>query len=109
RDVVHAPRRGRGGLALRHADPGPLGAQPGALPAGVPCRHVGASGGGPDDRGGRPPLEGPMSAPADKPELGKPLPLAEVEKELNRQLAALKGPGVAPVQWARMSNLVIYC
>jgi glucose-6-phosphate dehydrogenase assembly protein OpcA len=50
-----------------------------------------------------------MSSPANKPEPGKPLPLAEVEKELNRQLAALKEPGVAPVQWARMSNLVIYC
>jgi glucose-6-phosphate dehydrogenase assembly protein OpcA len=50
-----------------------------------------------------------MSAPEVEPKLGEPLPLAEVEKELMRQLAALKEPGEAPVQWARMSNLVIYC
>ena len=50
-----------------------------------------------------------MSAAAEKIALGQPLPLGEVEKELNRQLAALKEPGVAPLQWARMSNLVVYC
>jgi glucose-6-phosphate dehydrogenase assembly protein OpcA len=50
-----------------------------------------------------------MSTPETAPEPGQALPLAEVEKELLLQLAALKGPGVAPVQWARMSNLVVYC
>ncbi len=50
-----------------------------------------------------------MSTSADEVKPGEPLPLAEVEKELARQLAALKEPGVAPVQWARMSNLVVYC
>ena len=42
-------------------------------------------------------------------EQSQPMPLAQVEKELNRQLASLKEPGVAPLQWARMSNLVVYC
>jgi glucose-6-phosphate dehydrogenase assembly protein OpcA len=50
-----------------------------------------------------------VSTAAEQPKLGEPLPLAEVENELIRQLAALKEPGVAPVQWARMSNLVIFC
>jgi glucose-6-phosphate dehydrogenase assembly protein OpcA len=50
-----------------------------------------------------------MSTTVEQLPPGPPLPLAEVEKELNRQLAALKEPGVAPTQWARMSNLVVYC
>ena len=32
-----------------------------------------------------------------------------LRKELSRQLATLNEPGVAPLQWARMSNLVVYC
>src|SRR5262249_61099979 len=37
------------------------------------------------------------------------LPLRDVERELNRQLASAKEPGESPVQRAQMSNLVIFC
>lgn len=33
----------------------------------------------------------------------------DVERELNAQMKALQGPGKAPLQRARMSNLVIFC
>jgi glucose-6-phosphate dehydrogenase assembly protein OpcA len=33
----------------------------------------------------------------------------DVERELNQQMKALQGPGAAPLQRARMSNLVIFC
>lgn len=36
------------------------------------------------------------------------VPLRDVERELNRQMKDLQGPG-APMQRARMSNLVIFC
>jgi glucose-6-phosphate dehydrogenase assembly protein OpcA len=36
------------------------------------------------------------------------VPLSDVERELGRQMKALQGPG-APLQRARMSNLVIFC
>jgi glucose-6-phosphate dehydrogenase assembly protein OpcA len=35
--------------------------------------------------------------------------LRDVERVLVRQMKALQGPGAAPVQRARMANLVIYC
>jgi glucose-6-phosphate dehydrogenase assembly protein OpcA len=37
------------------------------------------------------------------------VPLSEIEHELQRQLHGAQGHGEAPVQSARMSNLVIYC
>ena len=39
---------------------------------------------------------------------GPAVPLQDVERELNRQMKALQGPGESPVRRARMSNLVIY-
>jgi glucose-6-phosphate dehydrogenase assembly protein OpcA len=38
-----------------------------------------------------------------------PIPLREVEAELARQMEPLRGAGEHPVQFARMSNLVIFC
>jgi glucose-6-phosphate dehydrogenase assembly protein OpcA len=38
-----------------------------------------------------------------------PVPLRQVEEELNRQLRSLQGTDGAPIQRARMSNLVIFC
>jgi glucose-6-phosphate dehydrogenase assembly protein OpcA len=40
---------------------------------------------------------------------GVSVPLHGVEREVGRQMKVLQGPGAAPVQWARMANLVIYC
>jgi glucose-6-phosphate dehydrogenase assembly protein OpcA len=37
------------------------------------------------------------------------VPLRDAERELNKQMKALQGPGSAPLQRARMSNLVIFC
>jgi glucose-6-phosphate dehydrogenase assembly protein OpcA len=37
------------------------------------------------------------------------VPIRDVERELNKQMKALQGAGSAPVQRARMSNLVIFC
>ena len=37
------------------------------------------------------------------------VPLRDVEAMLARQMKALQGPGAAPVQRARMANLVIFC
>ncbi len=37
------------------------------------------------------------------------IPLGDVEQELSRQLKAAQGSGEAPVQRARMSNLVVFC
>jgi glucose-6-phosphate dehydrogenase assembly protein OpcA len=37
------------------------------------------------------------------------VPLRDVERELNQQMKALQGSGSAPLQRARMSNLVIFC
>ena len=37
------------------------------------------------------------------------VPLRDVERTLARQMKALQGPGAAPVQRARMANLVIFC
>ena len=37
------------------------------------------------------------------------IPLREVEAELARQMQPLRGTGERPVQFARMSNLVIFC
>jgi glucose-6-phosphate dehydrogenase assembly protein OpcA len=37
------------------------------------------------------------------------VPLRDVEQTLARQMKALQGPGAAPVQRARMANLVIFC
>jgi glucose-6-phosphate dehydrogenase assembly protein OpcA len=42
------------------------------------------------------------------PELGVEVPVADVERELSRQLQAMCGLGEAPVQRVRMSNLVVY-
>ncbi len=39
----------------------------------------------------------------------KTVPIRQVERELNRQLKCMQGPGVAPVVRAGLSNLVIYC
>jgi glucose-6-phosphate dehydrogenase assembly protein OpcA len=38
-----------------------------------------------------------------------PIPLADVDAEMARQLNKIRVPGEGPVQRARMSNLVIYC
>ena len=38
-----------------------------------------------------------------------PISLRDVERVLVRQMKALQGPGAAPVQRARMANLVIFC
>jgi glucose-6-phosphate dehydrogenase assembly protein OpcA len=35
--------------------------------------------------------------------------MRELERELNQQMKLLQGPGTAPLQRARMSNLVIFC
>lgn len=43
------------------------------------------------------------------PSIGGDIPLSEVGNELARHLDAVKEPGIAPVQWARMSNLIIFC
>jgi glucose-6-phosphate dehydrogenase assembly protein OpcA len=37
------------------------------------------------------------------------VPMRDVERELNKQMKALQGTGSAPMQRARMSNLVIFC
>ncbi|MFO0879898.1 MAG: glucose-6-phosphate dehydrogenase assembly protein OpcA [Gemmataceae bacterium] len=37
------------------------------------------------------------------------VPLRDVERELNKHMKALQGAGSAPLQRARMSNLVIFC
>jgi glucose-6-phosphate dehydrogenase assembly protein OpcA len=37
------------------------------------------------------------------------VPLRDAERELSRQMKALQGAGEAPVQRARLSNLVIFC
>jgi glucose-6-phosphate dehydrogenase assembly protein OpcA len=37
------------------------------------------------------------------------VPLHQVDRELNRQLKILQGPGAAPVLRSRMANLVIFC
>jgi hypothetical protein len=37
------------------------------------------------------------------------VPLRDVERELSNQMKALQGTGNAPVQRARMSNLVVFC
>jgi glucose-6-phosphate dehydrogenase assembly protein OpcA len=37
------------------------------------------------------------------------VPLRDAERELNRHMKALQGTGQAPMQRARMSNLVIFC
>lgn len=37
------------------------------------------------------------------------VPLRNVERELNMQMKALQGTGSAPMQRARMSNLVVFC
>jgi glucose-6-phosphate dehydrogenase assembly protein OpcA len=42
-----------------------------------------------------------MSAPV--------VPLRQVERELDRQMKVLQGPGVHPVLRARMANLVVFC
>jgi glucose-6-phosphate dehydrogenase assembly protein OpcA len=41
--------------------------------------------------------------------IGECVPLAEVERVLSSKVRQLQGPGLEPVQHARMSNLVIYC
>jgi glucose-6-phosphate dehydrogenase assembly protein OpcA len=38
-----------------------------------------------------------------------PVPLPQIEQELNRQMKELQGAGETPVQYACMSNLVIFC
>ncbi len=38
-----------------------------------------------------------------------PVELKDVERELNRQIQKLRGPTEAPIQRARMANLVVYC
>ena len=48
-------------------------------------------------------------APATTVDYGVVVPLHEVERELARQMQALKGDQHAPVLRARMSNQVIYC
>lgn len=37
------------------------------------------------------------------------VPLRDVERELNKHMKALQGAGAAPLQRARMSNLVVFC
>ena len=54
--------------------------------------------------GGR--YDGRSCSPSDPEYL---VPLRDVERTLARQMKALQGPGAAPVQRARMSNLVIFC
>jgi glucose-6-phosphate dehydrogenase assembly protein OpcA len=49
-----------------------------------------------------------MSAPSDPIVFGMPVPLHQVERELDRQLKGQTVVGQAPVQRVRMSNLVIY-
>ena len=51
-----------------------------------------------------------MTAPAAfAPGGSVPIPLREVEAELARQMQPLQGEGEHPLQFARMSNLVIFC
>jgi glucose-6-phosphate dehydrogenase assembly protein OpcA len=58
-----------------------------------------------------------MSDPSSPPALGVVqapgikylVPIRDVERELSNQMKALQGAGAAPVQRARMSNLVIFC
>ena len=83
------------------------------LPPGVPGRHLGAARGRPPDRGRRPTVEDAMS---DRRRPGRrPRP---VDVPLSERRAASCSPtaprgrtgaGEAPVQRARMSNLVIHC
>jgi glucose-6-phosphate dehydrogenase assembly protein OpcA len=47
------------------------------------------------------------TTPADPTRYRVPIP--EVERELNKQMKALQGAGTAPLQRARMSNVVVYC
>src|SRR5262245_47147886 len=48
-----------------------------------------------------------MTTPGDNG--GVQVPLQDVERELSRQMREFQGKGDAPVQRARMSNLVIVC
>ena len=43
------------------------------------------------------------------PRAPTPVDLKDVERELNRRLRAVQGPGESPIQRARMSNLIVYC
>jgi glucose-6-phosphate dehydrogenase assembly protein OpcA len=56
--------------------------------------------------------EAPTPAPlpvVQAPGIKYLVPLRDVERELSNQMKALQGAGAAPVQRARMSNLVIFC
>ncbi len=50
-----------------------------------------------------------MTATHDTPDSENVVPMRDVERVLVRQMKALQGAGTAPVQRARMANLVIYC
>src|SRR5438132_5658065 len=50
-----------------------------------------------------------MTVAAPAPEHGIEVPLRDVERELSRQMRIMHGPGQAPVQRVRMSNLIVYC
>ncbi len=76
---------------------------------GVPVRHVGPHRGRPDHRAGRPAVEDAMTADVLTSDPDYLVPLRDVERTLARQMKALQGPGAAPVQRARMANLVIFC
>ncbi len=51
----------------------------------------------------------PVAEVATGPGIRYLVPLRDVERELSNQMKALQGIGTAPVQRARMSNLVIFC
>ena len=115
RDAVHAPRRGRGGLEVRHADPGRLGERATTASCRSTGPDLGPARSRPADRGGRPALEDHMSeAQPTRPRVAEvvpehPVPLAEIERELGSRVKALQSPGEAPLWRSCMSNLVIYC
>ncbi len=50
-----------------------------------------------------------MSAAETLSGTGTPVEMTDIESELSKQLNLVKEPGEAPVQRARMSNLVIFC
>ena len=73
------------------------------------CGTWGPHRGRPDHRAGRPAVEDAMTAALLPSDPDYQVPLRDVERTLARQMKALQGPGSAPVQRARMANLVIFC
>src|SRR5689334_22487434 len=97
-------------MAIHHTHSRSMGAGRGARPAGISVRYMGAGRSRASDRVGWPVLEELVTAPPPfAPSGSVPVALRDVESELARQIKVLQGAGEHIVQYARMSNLVIFC